>query len=796
MIDVTTSGYYTGDCREVLRRLPDGCVQTCVTSPPFYGLRDYGTAQWEGGDADCDHRESTPARTEASILSSGLDGGKETIHASKVFRGDCQRCGAARVDRQLGLEATPGEYVAAMVEVFREVWRVLADDGTLWLNLGDSYAGARSGPQGTTGQFNDRAVSHQRIGRVPRGKRGFEGETKGMTNTTKGGDPKNPRKGPGSNDAPNRQRLPGLKPKDLIGIPWEVAFALRRDGWYLRSDIIWCLSGGAHVYARTQKGDMPVMIKDLVRLDPRTVMLWNGTRWTQVLGWGPSTDTSERIELHLRSGERVGCTGSHQWPTDRGLVAARDLVVGDVLQTCALPAPDCEAPGYLTDDLCWLIGLWLAEGCHSDNACILSLNADEEHWIPRIRVAVTHLGGTVGHTVNGNSLTVRMFGPVVRATLDAYRGGATSHDIHLLNAAWRLPNRCLRLIADGYLDGDGHLDAANGRYRLGFTRNYALERDLRVLAARLGATLTLHPTTATYQNGTAPAFRGEWRWERTGHHNEKDRSEILSIGASRARRFWDIAVEDEPHLFALASGVLTHNCKPNPMPESVADRPTKSHEYLFLLSKSETYYYNHEAIKEPCVYGDHPRNGVSERDDDQAPGQAKQSGISKKRRNGTKRSVEYGPIGVANGEVITPVSLGGELILEIVNGKDRTPRRSGNKERQNRDEHGGAPDTGNHQAFGVPWEDKDGKRNKRSVWTVATQPYHEAHFAVMPPALIDPCILAGSRPGDLVLDPFFGSGTTGHVAEKHGRRWIGIDLNPAYAELQARRTAQRSLVLP
>lgn len=85
-------------------------------------------------------------------------------------------------------------------------------------------------------------------------------------------------------------------------------------------------------------------------------------------------------------------------------------------------------------------------------------------------------------------------------------------------------------------------------------------------------------------------------------------------------------------------------------------------------------------------------------------------------------------------------------------------------------------------------------RNKRSVWTVATKPYSEAHFATFPPALIEPCILAGSRKGDTVLDPFFGSGTTGEVAEKHGRDWIGIDLNPQYYELSKRRTAQICLV--
>jgi hypothetical protein len=192
----------------------------------------------------------------------------------------------------------------------------------------------------------------------------------------------------------------------------------------------------------------------------------------------------------------------------------------------------------------------------------------------------------------------------LRALIDSYIGGRVAIDKHLRVAAWRLPNDALARIIQGYLNGDGSRDpqCALERWRLGFCRNYALERDLRTAAARLGATLTLKPDTATYQHGESPNFRGEWRWARSGHWNEKDRGEVVEIRASRARGFWDIAVEDEPHLFALASGVLTHNCKPNPTPESVTDRPTKAHEYLFLLSRSERYYYDAESIKEAVLH--------------------------------------------------------------------------------------------------------------------------------------------------------------------------------------------------
>jgi DNA modification methylase len=286
----------TGDVRQSLRSLPEASVQTCVTSPPYWGLRDYG------------------------------------------------------MPGQLGLEPTPDAYVAAMVDVFDEVWRVLKEDGTLWLNLGDSYASDTKGSGGPcvlAGAGN--AMTEARYTKP-------------------------------------RKVDHGLKQKDLVGIPWRVAFALQADGWYLRSDIIWS--------------------------------------------------------------------------------------------------------------------------------------------------------------------------------------------------------------------------------------------------------------------------------------------------------------------------------KPNPMPESVTDRPTKAHEYLFLMSKSERYFYDAAAITEASTIG-----------------------------AGAVRRVGADVTG-------------------------RTDRK----------------DEGRHTV-------NDGTRNKRTVWAVATQPYPEAHFATFPEALIEPCILAGSRIGDTVLDPFNGSGTTGAVSIRHQRNYIGVELNPAYVEL-------------
>ena len=662
-----------GDVRAVLKdMIADGVrVHTIVCSPPYWGLRDYG-------------------------------------HAG-----------------QIGLEPTLPEFIAALVETFDLCRQVLADDGTAWVNMGDSYA--QTGGRGAQGSTS------QRLGRS-----NVEAQMKGVS-----------------------QRPPhGLKAKDLIGQPWRLAFALQDAGWYLRQDIVWCLSGGAWVYARTQKGDMPVMVKDLVRLNPATVKLWNGDKWTQVLGWGPSNDTSQRIELVLRSGERIGCTGGHLWPTQRGNVAARDLEVGDTIKSCSLPEPDgAVRPGHLTDDALWLVGLYLAEGSKSaGSARQLALSSDEAHWLPRIEAVARHYGGSCTHTLDGENLAVRLYGSVLHAVIDAYVGGATAIDKHLNVAAWRLPNAALRMLVAGYLDGDGHNDHRNGRWRIGFCRNYALERDLRTAAARLGATLTLKPATAAYQGGTKPSFRGEWRWERSGHRNKKDRGEIVEVRASRARQFWDIAVEDEPHLFALASGVLTHNCKPNPMPESVRDRCTKAHEYIFLLSKSERYYFDAEAIKERAA------------------------GALAGNTKPTKGARAY-----EQGAAAHRTAAGLHQWAE----RQRSRRDSFKRDASKRAS-AATPgqSTGTHRPDRAEAEWDTETRNKRSVWTVATEPYSGAHFATFPTRLIAPCILAGAPAGGIVLDPFFGSGTTGQVAQALGRRFIGIELNPAYKALQGERLAQ------
>lgn len=377
-----------GDCRTILPLLPDESVHCCATSPPYWGLRDYGTATWVGGNPNHAH-DGVPARNGRG--GSGGPGKQTTGKFPSDLPVAVCSCGARRIDQQLGLEPTYQEYVQHMVEVFREVRRVLRDDGTLWLNLGDSYNNFRSqmGP-----------------GQAVHGRENLNGKPA----------PESRRRG-----------TVELKEKDLCGIPWRVAFALQADGWWLRQDIIW------------------------------------------------------------------------------------------------------------------------------------------------------------------------------------------------------------------------------------------------------------------------------------------------------------------------------H--KPNPMPESVRDRCTKAHEYIFLLSKSQRYYYDQDAIKEES--------------------------------SGMGGGASFGPQ---------------TKKIKVPSGRDTSKGNGGHGSY-----HSGGRGKPEYKDIGVQSRTYDrpeyDKRNKRSVWTVATHSYPDAHFATFPPELIEPCIHAGCPQDGTVLDPFHGSGTTGEVSRRFGCRYVGIELNSEYIGLSLKRLRQGVLAL-
>lgn len=251
----TDSGVlYQGNSLDVLRSLADESIDCCVTSPPYWGLRDYGTATWEGGyDPGCDHR-GEPLRTRGHI-NENCGTGKDVKNkgAYEVFITTCLKCGARRKDSQLGLERTPEEYVSNMVQLFRDVRRVLKQDGTLWLNLGDSY--------------------HQN--------------------------------------------------KNLVGIPWRVAFALQADGWYLRQDIIWhkpnpmpesvkdrCTKSHEYIFLMSKSGkyffDSSAMEEE-ANYDGRKDMVMKGSA-KYANGYAPDTTTVQSIAV----------TGHQRWKRKYG----------------------------------------------------------------------------------------------------------------------------------------------------------------------------------------------------------------------------------------------------------------------------------------------------------------------------------------------------------------------------------------------------------------------------------------------------------------------------------------------
>jgi DNA modification methylase len=203
---------------------------------------------------------------------------------------------------------------------------------------------------------------------------------------------------------------------------------------------------------------------------------------------------------------------------------------------------------------------------------------------------------------------------------------------------------------------------------------------------------------------------------------------------------WMLAFSLRADGWYLRDEIIWH--KPNPMPSSVTDRTTSAHEQVFLLSKKSRYYYDHIAIREPLK-----GSSVARLNPDLASQEGSHRANAGEKTNGTMKAVRFG----------------------------------GNK--------GG----GNYGAAvsphsGAVWHPSE-TANKRSVWTIATSGFSEAHFATMPPKLAETCILAGTRIGDTVLDPFSGAGTTGLVAARTGREYVGIEINTEYAEMARRRIA-------
>jgi DNA modification methylase len=550
-----------GDCLAVLPTLEAESVQCVVTSPPYWGLRDYGCAG------------------------------------------------------QLGLERTPEEYVEKLVAVFREVRRVLKGDGTVWLNLGDSYAG--SGPSGASYRSE---TTKRREGMDTDGAFRISKTLgdRGLTYAEKKPIPP-----------------PGLKSKDLVGIPWRVAFALQADGWYLRSDIIWSKPNpmpesvqGSH-YSRHR-----VTIAEYENLSGlRYACECAGDDWA-----GDMPSLSEREVLSRQAPLSAERPGAVYGPAARGT---------------------CRCQSQASGVLCVTTGAYQQR----------EISADKQGAGGRPETVGKLSRKTSGSGGDGDG-----------AGLDRHSGTASPS--------------LLLLQEEDYADDAGPCDS--------------FEQGRTELAGECGSGVSV--VQLRQEGQTDPP---------------------LLVGCPGCQK----CLDHHGYTFHLSAG-----------------RPTKAHEYLFLLSKSERYYYDAAAIAEPSQTD--PRENY--------PARARIIG------RGGLESLEQGA---------TPQqrSSGGFPPRSDRKG-DSSPRNDGNEWNSN-------------NGRGFPFN--GATRNRRTVWTINTQPFPGAHFAVMPEALVEPCIKAGSKPGDVVLDPFAGAGTVGAVCERYDRRFIGIELNPAYVAMAEQRIAEQ-----
>lgn len=715
---------------------------------------------------------------------------------------------------ELGSEKSPAEFIANLVRVFDLVRDCMADHACAFINIGDTY----NGGVGERGNVHGTSLKHA-----------------------------------GEFDKLDRKKQKGIDSGNLCLIPQRLAISLQDAGWIVRSVIIWCLSPSTVLYARTARTEGPMTIHDLVRLDPSTVKLWTGQKWSQVRGWSETETAGDTIKITLRSGESFSCTANHQWPLADGRVVradelryGTDLFDGDILASTQIPEPE-NPEGEELEDLAWFAGLYLAEGSISGNCISISGHTKEAWRHERVQAIAKKYGGSA--TVNndhGDTITVRVHGNIMIGAISHFLTGKKAHGKHINPRVWRSSNRILQSLLNGYLHGDGSWDDKNSRWRLGFCRNYDLAQDIRTICGRLGLTLTLNPTFAKIgKTKVFESFRGEIRATQSEHHNAKSRQEVVRIDKGWGGTFYDIGIEDEPHLFALASGVLTHNSKPSAMPQSLSG-------WSWRRCRVKT---SGRSEKNDPRGGF--RQGTSERNGhdgsahrvatwSDCPGckNCRDSNGYVLRRGSWRPTSSYEPILMlaksknyfADGEPVkTPAAaatISRDLYSRVLDDPD--------------------------EQFAVAHDHEtvcDSGANLRDVWRIAAEPLKESHYASFPTELVRRCLQCStsargycptcgkplvrmidlkpsdsrqegnewqngretanhhgpSRPGSFtdgetktigwrqscscapveprpakVLDPFAGSGRTGIAAIRLGLDFVGVELNESYVAMSRR----------
>jgi len=702
--------------------LADKSVHCVVTSPPYWSLRDYGLppTEWptvtytpmpglepvtvQGCEEGCEHEwtEAPPKRNRW-----GLDVGASDKQVSnrgnawEISQGSwCSRCGGWRGN--LGLESTPEAYVAHIVAIFREVWRVLRDDGTIFLNLGDSY---------TSGMF-----VHGYRRNVIQPQNNWAG-TCLESRKTKLGSTVQPRS------------TSSLKPKDLCGIPWRVAFALQADGWYLRSDVIFakmnpmpeCLSPDTHIFVKVQGKAKRITLGELSGLrDYPLILTPNG--WRKIIHvWEVEKEYSVQFEAAKVCG--VECSEDHRWPIshDRRRDAIhltktaeiRDTGYWDYLLWRGLDGlietTVVELAGRQLDyDLGWLIGLYAAEGgCNAPRGfrCKITLHIDEDTIAERSRrILEEKFQARVSERKNQQHhyRYLRFSNRAFHYLVGQLVPGKVSSKCLNLDIILNAPRQFRQGLWDGYIAGDGSCRQGHGSIVV------SSSKDLRDSFALIGASLGIVTSKGRRKQEdarTGKTYVAYSLWTPYATRRQlKQGSQCKQILCRNKRiikgprRMIDLEVEDG--LFLIEDGLVTHN--------SVKDRPTKAHEYLFLLAKQARYYYDADAVREPNT-------------------------------NGTRHRLASGPV-QSSGD----------------NPKNQIVGRWGGKK---------------------SYESLNG-HNRRTVWMIPTQPYPGAHFATFAPALVQPCVLAGT--------------SAKGVCPVCGKGWTKVMINETYRDKSGTRPMNKT----
>lgn len=566
---------HIGDVRAVLAEMEPGSVDLVATSWPFLALRSY----------------------------------LPNDHPSKAL--------------EIGQEATPADYLDTLLDVTEGFARVLAPHGSICTELGDTMAGSG----GAGGDYNADGL------REGQGK--FNGSAL-----------KRRKHGVGDEYRPARTGRDVGWPldKSMCVLPHLYAASLAygrnllnperiTDPWRVRNIVAWvrCLHQDTPVYVRTPTGDRPMRVLHLhQQFAPGKFQVWTGERWTAVTETVP-TMADDAIEIEFRTGERITCTRDHRWPVNSILGTTKvlrsdELTVGDVVPQVRLPEPaDPIRPTHLPDDdIGWFVGVFLADGSFDTKGRIQIAGHQINDALrgERLkRIAADYDGTSSVYAMPdqlGGSVVVRC--KPLAAVIRHYLGGDNARNKHLNPTAWRRSDGFLAALLNGYLVSDGHFDAKNQRWRLGFTDNPWLARDLRTVAARLGLPCIIRRVKKAvdirggqWAGSASFGHRGEIRLEghlQSARSRPKPRGEIVAIRtAAKARTFIDISVADEPHTFALASGLLTHNSNPpvgslggGTPEEGTGDaRFRAATSYLTIACKGRSRWFDLDAVRGPLA---------------------------------------------------------------------------------------------------------------------------------------------------------------------------------------------------